>query len=177
MIVVDTNVLSELCRERPDREVLRWYSAQRASDLFTTTITRGEMVYGVLIKAPGKKRNLLEKQVNDILQISFEGRQLPFNETAADAYAALRANAKSLGRPVQVPDAMIAAIAWVYGADVATRNVGDFEALGIGIINPFDSTGDQCHEDNSPTTAAIQDGRGNSVRDGASSPTYQYRMN
>lgn len=177
MIVLDTNILSELCREVPDRAVLRWYALQFPRELYITSVTRGELVYGALIKAPGRKRDILAAQVDGLIGVEFEHKQLAFDEHAADSFAELKARCKRVGRPSSTTDTMIAAIAKVHGYAVATRNVRDFETFGLELINPFDARGDLCPQDADRIYAALQRNYGRSVKDVATGATYQYRTN
>jgi len=177
MIVVDTNILSELCRDFPDRAVVRWYALQQESKLFTTTVTRGEMLYGALTMAPGKKRDFLMDQIDGLLHITFDYRQLSFDKDAADEYAKLKAGCKRIGRPPSEPDAMIAAIAKAHGYSVATRNVKDFEAFGIELINPFDASGDLCDRDAQIRFSALEKKHHLRLKDDVPVSTYQYRTN
>lgn len=137
MIVLDTNVLSETLRPDPDPRVLAWLEAQPASSLFTTTITRGEMLYGVNLLPKGRRRDTLQHVVTAILNENFSGRTLAFDNAAADGYAGIAASRKFGGRPMSQFDAMIAAIAHAHGATLATRNIRDFEDSGINIVDPW----------------------------------------
>jgi toxin FitB len=177
MIVVDTNILSELCRDFPDRAVVRWYALQQESKLFTTTVSRGEMLYGALTMAPGKKRELLMTQIDGLIHVTFDYRQLSFDSDAADEYARLKARCKRVGRPPSEPDAMIAAIASAHGYAVATRNVKDFEAFGIELINPFDASGDLCIRDAEIRYSTLEKKHRLRLKEDASISTFQYRTN
>lgn len=177
MIVLDTNIVSELCREIPDSEVLRWYSRQPEASLFITSVTRGELAYGVLIMSPGRRRDLVQCQIDGLLQVSFERRQLSFDESAADEYAALKARVKRIGRPSSEPDIMIAAIAKARGFVVATRNVKDFAAFGLPLVNPFlGSRSVPARDIRAPGGTWTRNGRFR-VKDAARRVTYQYRTN
>lgn len=137
MIVLDTNVLSELIRPTPEPVVLAWMEDQAADDLFTTVISRGEMLYGVHILAAGRRRETLLEAVRAIFAEDLAGRVLPYDEAAADAHAEIAARRRALGRPSSQSDLMIAGIARSLGATLATRNTRDFEDCGIDLIDPW----------------------------------------
>lgn len=137
MIVLDTNVLSELIRAQPDPKVAAWLSRQARSKLFTTAISRGEMMFGVLVLPVGERQRRLQQEVQAIFDTDMAGRVLPYDGDAAEAHAAFAAARRAHGRPVAVPDAMIAGIARSRGATLATRNVRDFEGCGIPLVDPW----------------------------------------
>ncbi|MEX3629926.1 MAG: type II toxin-antitoxin system VapC family toxin [Burkholderia sp.] len=137
MIVLDTNVLSELLRPAPHAAVLAWFGRQPRAALFTTTLSRAEMLYGVLLLPPGARRDGLAVAIGGIFDVEFAGRVLAFDWDAADAYARVAATRKLAGRPGSQVDAMIAAIARSRGATVATRNVKDFVDCGIDLDDPW----------------------------------------
>jgi predicted nucleic acid-binding protein len=137
VIVLDTNVLSEMMRPEPDSTVAAWISARPASSLFTTTVTLAEILYGVRLLPSAKRRSSLETAVSEMFATDFAGRVLPFDQAAAQAYAEIAAARRRAGRPITQFDAQIAAIARSRDAGVATRNVVDFEGCGIGVIDPW----------------------------------------
>lgn len=137
MIVLDTNVLSELLRLRPQPQVLVWLEAQAMDGLFTTAISRGEMRYGACILPPGGRRESLLQEVGAILSEDMAGRVLPYDEAAADAHAEIAAQRRARGRAISQSDAMIAGIVRSHGAALATRNLRDFEDCGIALIDPW----------------------------------------
>ncbi|MCV2219353.1 type II toxin-antitoxin system VapC family toxin [Thauera sp. Sel9] len=139
MIVLDTNVLSEILRPAPAARPMAWLGAQPRSALFTTTVTRGELLYGVKLLPDGQRKVRLQAAVMDIFAIDLLGQVLSFDTDAADAYADIAASRKAAGKPISQFDAMIAAIAKSRGASVATRNVKDFSDCGIELIDPWDS--------------------------------------
>lgn len=140
MIVLDTNVLSETLRSEPEDAVIAWLSAQPDTALFTTTITRGEILYGVRLLPKGRRREKLQGAVAAIFDEDFSGRTLPFDSPAANAYADIASARKVAGRPISQFDAMIAAVARSRGAALATRNIRDFEGCGIDVIDPWRAT-------------------------------------
>jgi len=137
MIVLDTNVLSELLRPVPESRVVAWLERQAAEALFTTAISHGEMLYGVRILPPGRRRESLLQEVEAIFTTDMAGRVLPYDSDAADAHAAFTAMRRLQGRPVKQPDAMIAGIVRSRGATLVTRNVRDFEGCDIDVIDPW----------------------------------------
>lgn len=137
MIVLDTNVISEVFKPRPAPKVMAWLQQQDDGVVFTTAVTRGELMYGLNIMPNGKRRETLISGLQGILATRFAGRVLPYDEGAADAYASILASRRSAGRPTGAADAMIAGIARSRGATLATRNVRDFEDCGIALVDPW----------------------------------------
>jgi predicted nucleic acid-binding protein len=137
MIVLDTNVLSEILRPTPDPKVLAWLDSQSRSSLFTTAVTRGEMFYGIRVLPDGQRRQSLWAAMVDIFNEDFAGQVLSFDGDAADAYAEIAASRKGAGKPISQFDAMIVATARSRGADLATRNGKDFVDCGVDIIDPW----------------------------------------
>lgn len=138
MIVLDTNVLSETLRLKPADSVKRWMEAQPSVNLFTTTICEAEILYGLGLMPPGRRRATLERAVAAIFDEEFAGRILAFDRAAARAFAGIATRRRRLGRPIREFDAQIAAIAVANGAAVATRNVADFADCGIKILSPWE---------------------------------------
>jgi predicted nucleic acid-binding protein len=139
MIVLDTNVLSELLRVDPDPGVGAWVEAQPPASLFTTAVTSAELRFGLAILPRGARRQALQDAVSGILEEDFAGRVLPFDEDAAQSYAAIAAARRETGQPISQFDAQIAAIAHSRGARLATRNVRDFVHCGVEVIDPWAS--------------------------------------
>jgi predicted nucleic acid-binding protein len=137
VIVLDTNVLSEFMRSQPDERVIAWLKQQARSSLFTTTVTRGEMLYGVLILSEGRRRTRMHQEITAVFAEEMAGRVLPYDDAAADAHAVIAAARRSQGRPVGQSDAMIAGIARSRGATLATRNLRDFEDCGVALVDPW----------------------------------------
>jgi len=137
MIVLDTNVLSETLRPVPDAPVMLWLAAQPRPTLFTTTVTRGELFYGLLLLPDGRRRTSLLNATHDIFDQDLAGQVLSFDSAAADAYAEIATSRRSAGQPISHFDAMIAAITRSRGASLATRNVKDFVNCGIELIDPW----------------------------------------
>lgn len=138
MIVLDTNVLSETLRSVPDRRVIDWFRAQRRAALFTTTITRAEIAYGLRLLADGARKQTLSSAIEAIFEEDFAGRLLNFDTDAAHVYAEIAVSRRNAGRQISQFDAMIAAVARSRGATLATRNVKDFVDCGIAVIDPWE---------------------------------------
>jgi predicted nucleic acid-binding protein len=137
MIVLDTNVVSELMGAAPAAAVLRWISRRSAANLYSTSITQAEILNGVLTLPAGRRRRNIQAAADAMFKGEFSGRILVFDSAAARPYAELVNDRRRRGRPISQFDAQIAAIARVAGASVATRNVADFAHTGISIINPW----------------------------------------
>jgi predicted nucleic acid-binding protein len=140
MIILDTNVVTEVMKPSPAVAVVTWLNARDSSALFLTAITLGEIRYGLRTMPKGLRRQRLEESFERVIAAAFAGRILAFGEEAAAQYGDVMARRKELGRPLSVPDGQIAAIARLHGFAVATRNVRDFLACGIEIVNPFEPT-------------------------------------
>ncbi|OIQ85195.1 toxin FitB [mine drainage metagenome] len=138
MIVLDTNVLSELLRPTPARQVETWLSAQDGSEIYFTAIGEAELRHGVAIMPAGKRRAELSKAIEGVLSEDFRDRILPFDRAAARAYAAIAAQRRAAGRPISQFDCQICAIAHANDAAIATRNTCDFQGCGVVVINPWD---------------------------------------
>lgn len=138
MIVLDTNVLSELMRPVPAPVVMRWIAGHAATSLFTTTVTQAEILYGLELLAEGRRRNRLGTVIEAIFREDLRDRILPFDSPAARAYAPIVVARRRSGRPISQMDAQIAAIARSREATVATRNVVDFEGCGVEVVDPFE---------------------------------------
>jgi hypothetical protein len=139
MIVLDTNVLSELMRPAPSERVVRWVAAQPATSLYTTSITQAEILHGIMLLPSGRRRNSLQTAAEAMFSEDFGGRILPFGSDATHPYARIAAERRRAGRPISHFDAQIAAIARSAGAKIATRNVADYEACGVQVINPWEA--------------------------------------
>ena len=137
MILLDTNVVSELMRLNPNPKVMAWFETVEGEELLISAITEAELWFGVCALPKGKRRNSLEKQIAAMLADEFAGNSLPFESTAAYAYGSILSGRMALGRPISHEDCQIAAIAQVTAMKLATRNVRDFEQCGIDLINPW----------------------------------------
>jgi hypothetical protein len=139
MIIVDTNILSELMRRQPDAQVLKWVDLQEPEDLALTAITVAEIMLGIARLPDGKRKASLQDMANAMFDEEFSGRILAFDEVAAQHYGAVASVRERAGRPIGMADAQIAAICRSHEATLATRNVKDFELLTLELINPWDS--------------------------------------
>ena len=137
MIVLDTSVLSELMRSRPDAAVLDWLDRQASQAVWITSITLFECRFGLALLPDGRRRNTLEAAFADLLSQDLEDRVLPFDVDAAAQAASLAAARHRAGRPVDIRDTQIAAIAQARRATLATRNVRHFEGLSVPVVNPW----------------------------------------
>jgi len=138
MIVLDTNVLSEAMKPAPDQTLARWMVRERGRGLFTTAASEAEIIYGIAILPEGRRKHDLEVAAQGIFGL-FAGRILPFDSLAAREFAAIVADRRRLGRPIEVFDAQIAAITRAHSMSLATRNIQDFAETGVQIIDPWQS--------------------------------------
>lgn len=137
MIVLDTNVISELFKFSPAPQVMNWLHQQTDVAVFTTAITRGEMLFGLNILPNGQRKAALIAGLLGIFEVRFPSRVLAYDSEAADAHAALAAERRANGQPISQADAMIAGIVRSRSAQLATRNVRDFEGCGITVVDPW----------------------------------------
>ncbi|MEH1813360.1 MAG: type II toxin-antitoxin system VapC family toxin [Nostoc sp.] len=138
MIILDTNVLSELMKPKKSEIVRSWAAQQSLMSLFTTTITQAEILYGIALLPAGKRREQLTQAAQLMFSEDFAGRVLPFDQAAAVAFANIASQRRHNGTPISQADAQIAAICYTHAATIATRNFSDFEGCGISIINPWE---------------------------------------
>lgn len=141
MIIVDTNVVSELMKHLPAINVVAWVDKQISEDLFLTAISVAEIDYGLSILPHGDRRDLLRNAFEKVVEEAFAFRVLPFDSNAARWYGQIMSDRKSLGRIMSLFDGQIASIALANGAALATRNVKDFDECRLTIIDPFESLG------------------------------------
>lgn len=134
MIVIDTNVISEMMRGEPDPQVLAWTAT--AGRLHTTAITLAEVEYGLARLAGGRRRDRLMATAAKVFA-DFDDVIVPFDARAARRYGRIVALREAAGRPMATADAQIAAICASREASLATRNTGDFDATGVRLINPW----------------------------------------
>lgn len=137
MIVLDTNVISELTRQVPEPGVVSWLDSLPADEVGTTAVTAAELLYGVTRMPAGRRKTELAAAVRGLLGDDFRDRVLPFDEHCASRYADIVCGREALGRPIGVADAQIAAICRTAEATLATRNTDDFSGTGIELINPW----------------------------------------
>jgi predicted nucleic acid-binding protein len=138
VILLDTNVLSELMRPRPEPRVIAWLNAQSAMRVHTGAPNEAEILTGIGLLPRGKRREALAKAARALFDDELDGRVLPFSSAAARSYAEIVVVRQTAGRPIATLDAMVAAIAKANGAVVATRNVDDFRDCGVESVSPWD---------------------------------------
>lgn len=135
MMVMDTNVLSELMRSQPDANVLKCIDAQ--ADVAITSITVGEIQHGIARLPNGKRKSALQAAFRSLLAEDLSGRVLAYDRAAADCYGDLVSKREKAGRPIGMADGQIAAICLSQQAELATRNIKDFEGIGLKLTNPW----------------------------------------
>ncbi|MXX86420.1 MAG: type II toxin-antitoxin system VapC family toxin [Acidobacteria bacterium] len=140
MIILDTNVISELMRPEPDPTVLAWSFGLRKDEMFTTAVSEGEVRYGVAWLPAGVRRTELQHAADRIFRDLLRDRILPFDSKAARRFAGILAERRRAGHATAIPDAQIAAIAATHDATLATRNTRDFQDCGARVINPWETT-------------------------------------
>jgi hypothetical protein len=138
MTILDTNVISELMKSTPSPIVLAWMSLQPPDDLFISTISIAEIVYGIELLPKGKRREGLLREAEVTFTKDFAGRILVFDEQAARLFGSIVATRRIQGRPIGIADGEIAAIARCHDASLATRDTGDFEGCGVRLVNPWE---------------------------------------
>jgi len=137
MIVLDTNVLSELMRPAPSDAVIAWVSGQPMGRLFTTSVSQAEILFGIALLPDGRRREALAEAASRVFAEDFVGRVLPFDGAAASAFAEIAASRRRSGQSTPTLDTQIAAIAFSRGAAVASRNIADFQGCGLTLIDPW----------------------------------------
>ena len=137
MLVIDTNVASDLMRPAPTPSVAAWIAERDAATMFLTAVSEAELRFGVAILPPGRRRDALEAAMRRWLERGFAERILPFDSAAVQVYAEIAADRRHAGRPIGEADCQIAAISRSRGASLVTRNVRDFEGAGVVVVNPW----------------------------------------
>lgn len=137
MVLLDTNVISELVRQAPDPAVLAYVRSLAPDAIFTAAVCEAEIRYGLARLPAGRRRDDLTARSNVLVADGFQDRVLPFDSACAALYGEIRASREAAGRPIEVEDAMIAATTRAYGAALATRNGGDFIGCGTTLIDPW----------------------------------------
>ena len=138
MNLLDTNILAEMMKPSPSQAVVSWLDSIPVSDVSICAITRAEIELGIALMPQGRRRQSLALSAQKMFNL-FEGRCLPFEETAAVVFASIFAARKQVGRPISTEDAQIASIALVHGMKLATRNIKDFQLIeNLELINPWD---------------------------------------
>jgi predicted nucleic acid-binding protein len=138
LYVLDTCLISERNRPRPDSGVADWVQAQRLEDLFLTSVVVGELAEGIERMPSGRRRNAYAQWLDRMINVEFDGRMLAFDTAAARLYGRMVAGSYRKGRPPDMGDAQIAAVAAVHGMTIATRDIGGFEPFGVPLVNPWE---------------------------------------
>jgi toxin FitB len=138
MILVDTNIISEIWRPNPNQYVLSWLESQLREAVFVSAITLAEIHYGIARTPEGYNKARMADSALKLEKETFNGRVLGFDSRCALQFGLVRASREKMGRPINFPDSAIAATAITYGLVLATRNVKDFEGLEMKIVNPFE---------------------------------------
>ncbi|PFG20415.1 type II toxin-antitoxin system VapC family toxin [Serinibacter salmoneus] len=141
MIILDTNVISEIFRPSPEPLVVGWLTSL-TGDVAITSVTLAELLAGVRRLPDGRRRDELARRIDAALA-PYRGTRavLPFDEVAADRYADVLVTRENRGAPISTADAQIAAICLVHGATCATRNVKDFVHTGVELVDPWSAAG------------------------------------
>ena len=137
IVLLDTNVVSELIRKAPDPAVETWAAGHTLEDLFFSAIGEAELRFGAAILPAGRRRETLVSDIERMLRDAFEDRVLPFDSEAARAYAEIAAMRRFAGCTVAPAECQIAAISRSRDMAVATRNVRDFEDIDIEVVDPW----------------------------------------
>lgn len=138
MIVLDTNLVSELMKPLPAPAVVSWVDRQDASDLMLTALTAAELRAGVAVLPDGRRRREVVDSVENLLTDTFAGYILPFDSGSSRHYAEIVALRRRVGRPIGILDAQIAAVCREHEAVLATRNIRDFDGTGVEVVNPWE---------------------------------------
>jgi toxin FitB len=141
VIILDTNVVSELMKPQPNAAVLEWLTGQPRAGLRTTSITKAEILYGVVRLPDGRRKADPAAEAQRMFREDFPGPALAFDDAATPHYAEILGARRRAGRPMTALDAQIAAIASVAGAAIATRNIRDFEGCGLTLVDPWTTAG------------------------------------
>ena len=143
MIILDTNIASEVWRPTPHTAVSGWARSQPAGSLYLCTPVLAELRYGIERLAPGQRKDALKAAIDHYETEGYRDRILPLDTAAATVFAGLMVKRERAGRRMNTMDALIAAIAVVHEAALATRDIQDFADLGLHLINPFDASPDR----------------------------------
>jgi len=138
MIILDTNVVSELMRPAPEPRVLRWFGSQAAEDLHITAVTMAEILYGIELVATSRRRDVLRAGAEKMFEAVFADRILTYEDRAARLFSQIASARRRQGKPISESDAQIAAITRVAGATLATQNPYVFEGCGVRLVNPWE---------------------------------------
>ena len=137
MVLLDTNVISELMRAQPDPTVLTWMDCQSRSRIHISAINQAEILHGLAILPDGRRKRELQTRSDAMFDL-LEGRILPFDSGSTGYYASTLGQRQKMGRPMHFQDAQIAAICLYHQLTLATRNIKDFEGIdGLALVDPW----------------------------------------
>lgn len=137
MVLLDTNVVFEVMKPRPEVSVIDWMNATASGSLFVSSVTMAEIHFGIELLPDGGRRIDLERRFDQLMSQGFDGRIVSFDVSAARIYGTLMAHRRKSGTPLASLDGQIASIARVHGFAVATRDTGHFADCGVELVNPF----------------------------------------
>lgn len=137
--MLDTNVVSEPLKPKPDANMMRWLAVQTPETLFITSVTIAELLTGVEKMPAGRRRDALRTALDGQVFPLFAGRVLNFDAKCATAFSKVIVEANAAGNDIAFPDAAIAAMSLASGFQLATRNVRDFRGTQVAILNPWDA--------------------------------------
>lgn len=140
MILLDTNVVSEMMRQTPAAPVMAYLRSRRDADLFLPSLVIAEIRHGIAKLPASHRQSSLQAELEAVLARGFEGRIVAFDAACAAGYGQARAARERMGRPVPPMDGLIGGMALAHGATLATRNVADFDGYGLALVNPWDAT-------------------------------------
>jgi len=136
-LLVDTNVVSEMMHPQMHPAIGRWLDRMESDNLFLASTSLAELRFGIAILPPGRRKKNLSSTLDHLVASLFHGRILAFDATAAEQFGVIVSRARLRGRPIEMADGQIAAIAAVHGYTVATRDTGPFEAAEVAFVNPW----------------------------------------
>jgi len=138
MIVLDSNVISELMHTQPNTSVIKWLDVQPSESIWTTSVSVYEILFGINILSKGKRRQALQESFEKTIAVDMKGQVLDFDTSAAYEAATISAKLRSVGRSVEIRDVQIAGIVAARRATLATRNTKHFFDIGVLLVNPWD---------------------------------------
>ncbi len=137
MIILDTNVISEVMKASPATRVVKWLASNAQAKIFTTSVTQAETFFGLETMPHGRRREALYSAAVAMFKKQFAGRVLAFDGDASHIFAEIASARRRAGRPIGQFDCQIAAIARLHGAAIATRDLRDFADCGVDLIDPW----------------------------------------
>ncbi len=137
MILLDTNVVSEVMKPYPNPLVAAFIESQPLGQLFVPSLVMAELRHGIARLPDGRRRDEIESDFEAFCKAGFSSRVLSFDDSCARGYARARSMREQVGRPVAVLDALIGGMALAHGATLATRNTADFDGYGLALVDPW----------------------------------------